>query len=137
MENRYVEFIARLIEKSKNGKITWQYLDSDPRLCQDLKLAEKPLISIPGTPSYDFSFNTESSYYYQDGNIYIVLVSTLSNKEDDSDDDGVYLEVVPNTYKQKMHLSGKNYCTELVRLKNVVKSLFPNPDDYIDGFMKK
>ena len=130
-ELRYEIFLQSLIKKSKEQQIKWKCLDSNMELCRGIHLCRESLADklYQNVPS--FYFDTENSYYaeFPKENMFVALI-VKSN----SDGPATILQVIPNTFKNDLVLGFSDYGDLLTRLSNIIKSQFPNPDDFIASF---
>jgi hypothetical protein len=121
-------FLIKLIEKTKHGEIRWDYLDNCARNRIPEKLAlyhPKGLLDLGESNGNTPYFDIENSFSYIDGNTTILLY-TIERK--------VSLAVVPTTLRNLVLIEDEDYKEALLRLLNIVKSLFPSAESYIDSF---
>ena len=133
-EQRYVDFIERIIQETKEGQLSWRYLDKDKSLYEEMgwtKTSSSSLYGIfsgsGGTIHPDF--NTEDSFFTNIGDMYIVLYVYGSQP--------AKLYVIPNTYKKVVTLTPEEYGEHITRLLNLVQSYFPSAEAFIDKFLNE
>lgn len=120
-EKKYIDFIEKLLAKTKAKEIKWGYLDSYETLYTNMHWTDG-LIGMP-------QFNTEKSFFAKIDSYYVVLLTDLSNLID--------LYVVPSTYKNICTLKAEEYGEYTTRLYNLVRSRFPDADAFITNFINK
>lgn len=129
-EQRYVDFIENIIERTKEKKITWRYLDTNKKLYEGMHwtttktdfglLANLKEVTLP-------DFNQEDSFYANVGGTYIVIYVWK--------DQPASLYVVPETYKKVVWLAPNEYGASITRLLNLVQSQFPSGEGFIDSIL--
>ena len=131
-DQRYIDFIENMINKTKEKKIRWYYLDGKQELYEGMgwTKSKKEYELFRGnieilTPN----FNTEESFYASIDDIYIVIYVWK--------DQPAKLYIVPYTYKKVTTLTPDEYGEYITRLLNLVQSQFPNAETFIDNFLKK
>ena len=129
-EKKYIAFINKLINDTKERNIKWEYLDKNKTLYEGmgwtkssnmfgLLQGEKEIVHT--------DFNIEDSFYTKMNGTYIVIY--------------VYgiqpatLYVIPETFKKIVALSPDEYGEFITRLLNLVQSQFPSGETFIDGFL--
>jgi hypothetical protein len=130
--------IQRLIEKTKGNSIIWNYVDEDPNL---LSFVNKILLD----PSYkkkistflvnpDYILNENASFSYKVNEGYFVLADIMGKSNDFP---YIFLISIPriNSRGSQILNPKKEYQKELVRLQILVKSQYPNTEDFIDSFL--
>lgn len=132
MDNeKYISFLKKVIEDTKEKKMVWHYLDSNASLYEGMNWTKKET-------EYNFfstkekvhpDFDTEDSFYTSIGNTFIVLFVDNSQP--------AILYVVPNTYKKVVTLSPDEYGELITRLLNLVESQFPNGENFIEEYIGK
>lgn len=130
-DSRYVEFIEKIILKTKNNRLRWRYLDTKEELYESMGWTKtKTEYEIFGgnkeiiTPN----FNVEDSFFANIENMYIVIYVWR--------DQPAKLYIIPNTYKKVTTLTPDEYGEHITRLLNIVQSQFPNAESFIDSFLK-
>ena len=128
-ENRYVNFVEALIQKTKNHDLVWKYLDEYPDLCRKMgwfrKVADPNNLLIQKEVP---EFNSESSFYAHDAGFRIVLYVYANLPAD--------LYIIPSTYKRVLPLHASDYGEYITRLLNLVQSHFPDSEEYVDKLLK-
>lgn len=129
-EQRYVDFIEKIIERTKEKKIAWRYLDTNKALYEGMHwtttktdfgfLASIKEITLP-------DFNQEDSFYANIDGTYIVIYVWK--------DQPASLYVVPETYKKVVWLTPDEYGASITRLLNLVQSQFPSGEGFIDSIL--
>lgn len=130
MNKLELDFIETLIDNTKFGLMEWGYLDEYPQL------TEKIQFDIPN----DFR---DDCFYFDNQNSYFILTHYYHyhdpyDPEDNSDEYMLY--IVPDTFRNIKHISSlddNETCTLLIRLDNVIKNTFPNPEDIMAAFLHK
>ena len=130
-DQRYTEFIEKIISRTKSNSLNWSYLDTKKELYEgmgwvntkteyELFRGNKEII----TPD----FNVEDSFYTNIDNMYIVIYVWR--------DQPAKLYIVPYTYKKVTSLTPDEYGEYITRLLNLVQSQFPNAETFIDSFLE-
>lgn len=116
------KFLDSLIEKTKTHEINWIYLDQNANLCANLNININHII-------------TDDSFYLPLSNSFIVLAHF--EEFFDSEDEYI-LYIVPNTFRQvkKLYSDDQKIGEKIIRLDNLIKLTFPNPEDIMDNFIK-
>lgn len=127
-----VEFLNKMIENTKERKITWKYLDENWELYEGMEWTKS-------TQDFDAffhakekivpDFDSENSFYAHIGEMYIVLLVRYKQPAN--------FYVVPKTYKKVVRMSSEEYGEHITRLLNLVHSQFPNASDFIDKFVNQ
>ena len=120
-EKKYVEFIEKLLKKTKASEIKWGYLDSAETLYTKMGWAN----SLIGTPNFD----TEKSFVTKIDSYFVVLLTDQKNLID--------LYVIPSTYKNICTLKAEEYGEYTTRLYNLVRSRFPDAEAFITNFLNE
>lgn len=129
-ENKYYNFLMKLIAETKNGKIEWNYLDKDLELCRQMGWAEKldPLSNaLLGGKNPAYFFNKDSSFYCNLNRTYIVLFV--------KGNEPVILYIIPYTFKNIGILNPETFGQYTTRLLNLVRSQFPSAEAFVDEFL--
>ena len=132
VDQRYIDFIEKIISKTKEKNLNWRYLDSNKELYEnmgwtnsrseyDILMREK-IFLIP-------KFNTDDSFYTNINNMYVVIY-VWENQP-------AKLYIVPPTYKKVTTLPPDEYGEYITRLLNLVQSQFPNAEAFIDNFLNE
>lgn len=133
-ESKYTNFIGKLINRTKEEKISWSYLDQNIQLCREMNWLDDDSVfsamsqALAGKNRRSFSFNVEDSFYCKVKDNYIVLYVT--------DNDPATLLVIPPTCKSIVQLTPDEYGSLITRLLNLVKNRFPSADAFIDDFLE-
>lgn len=130
-EKKYIEFLNKLIDDTKERKIEWKYLDKNKALYEGMNWTKASnLLSIfageKDTVCADF--NVEDSFYTIANETYIVIYVYGTQP--------ATLYVIPKTFKKVVILSPDLYGEFITRLLNLVQSQFPSGDAFIDSFLK-
>lgn len=121
--DRYVNFLSKVLERTKSNRLSWKYLDHNETLCKGMFLT-------PANSDYDeYGFNEEQSFYCELDSTYIVLVVHGKNPAN--------MYVVPNTFRNIVFLSAEEYGDIITRLLNIVRSQFPDGEVFIDKFLEE
>lgn len=130
-EDRYLDFLNKVFEMTKSYTISWSYLDKNKALCEGMNWCTNysGISAVLTGSDVHFDFNTDNSFYCQEGDIYIVLLVHGTQPAN------VY--IVPNTFKSVVHLSAEMYGDIITRLLNLVHSQFPDGETFIDNFLKR
>ena len=132
-DQRYIDFIEAIIDRTKNNQLDWHYLDKNESLYKGMEwtktTTEYGLFSLNGKEKTVADFNQEDSFYAHIGEMYIVIYVWR--------DQPAKLYIVPNTYKKVTCLAPDEYGKYITRLLNLVQSQFPNAETFIDNFLKK
>lgn len=129
-EQRYVAFIEGLIQRTKEKKLHWRYLDKNKELYQGMEWTRAKAsygLFTGGHEEIVPDFNREDSFFTNIGDMYIVLYVWGSQP--------AKLYIVPNTYKKVTILNPEEYGEHITRLLNLVQSLFPSAEAFIDKFL--
>lgn len=129
-DQRYVDFLAKLIKDTKERKIRWRYLDTNKSLYEGMGWTRTTtdFSAFPGNREKVFlDFNKEDSFFANEKGTYIVIY-VWGNQP-------AKLYVVPETYKKVVTLSPDEYGEHITRLLNLVQSQFPNAENFIDSFL--
>lgn len=135
INKKYIMFIRRLIDLTKENKIEWKYLDSNTHLCEEMAWCEKksPITTIQDSLSGSFErayyFDVENSFYTKIDETYIALVV--------QDNNPASLMIIPNTYKKVVTLYPSDYGENITRLLNIVQNEFPSGEAFVDCFLRE
>lgn len=130
-EKKYIEFLNKLIDDTKERKIDWKYLDKNKTLYEGMNWTK--VSSVLGLFSGEkektyADFNVEDSFYTIVNETYIVIYVYGTQP--------ATLYVIPGTFKKVVILSPDLYGEFITRLLNLVQSQFPSGDAFIDSFLK-
>lgn len=134
-EKKYIDFIEKLVNRTKEGRISWNYLDQNINLCRNMDWVDDDSVfsamsqALAGKSQRSFSFNVEDSFYCKVQDNYIVLYVT--------DNDPATMFVIPPTCKSIVQLTPDEYGSPITRLLNLVKNQFPSADAFIDEFISE
>lgn len=127
--DRYTNFLNKVLEMTKSNNLSWNYLDNNKRLCEGMNWSQNYSGLANFLSNANFDFNTEQSFYCKSGDTYIVLLVYSTNPAD--------IYVVPSTYKNVVFLSAAIYGDIITRLLNIVRAQFPDGEAFIDKFLEK
>lgn len=130
-EQKYIDFINKIIEKTKTCNISWNYLDKNEELYQgmDWMTTKTKFDAFLGLKEKDYiNFDPENSFFAKVGSVCLVLLVRHNTPAN--------MYIVPYTYKKVVKLPADEYGEYITRLINLVNSQFPNADDFIDSFLK-
>ena len=127
-EIKYTNFIKKVIQLTKEHKISWEYLDSNKKLYTGMNwtkveyrlLSHDKEVIIP-------DFNIEDSFYARIDDTYLAIY-VWNNQP-------ARLYVIPYTFKKITVLTPDEYGEYITRLCNLVQRQFPNSESFIDGFL--
>lgn len=130
-EKKYIDFLNKLIDDTKERKIEWKYLDKNKTLYEGMNWTK--VSSVLGLFSGEkektyADFNVEDSFYTIVNETYIVIYVYGTQP--------ATLYVIPSTFKKVVILSPDLYGEFITRLLNLVQSQFPSGDAFIDSFLK-
>ena len=131
-DQRYVSFIEALIQQTKGKKLNWRYLDREETLCEEMGWVKTtslfaPISGVKSAPTHNF--DTENSFYVNVSGTYVVLY-VWNNQP-------ARLYVIPSTFKKVATLTPEEYGEHITRLLNLVQSLFPSAEAFIDTFLAR
>lgn len=128
---RYVSFLKKIIEDTKENKMQWRYLDSNDSLYEGMEWTKtKTEFGLFSQKEHVYpDFDTENSFYTSIMDTYIVLL-VHSNQP-------AILYIVPKTYKKVVTLRPDEYGELITRLLNLVESQFPNGENFIEEYIGK
>ena len=130
-EKKYIDFLNKLIDDTKERKIDWKYLDKNKTLYEGMNWTK--VSSVLGLFSGEkektyADFNVEDSFYTIVNETYIVIYVYGTQT--------ATLYVIPRTFKKVVILSPDLYGEFITRLLNLVQSQFPSGEAFIDSFLK-
>ncbi len=121
------QFISKIIELTKEDKITWNYLDSNKIIYESLDLT-------PGIKGFlKEGFDKNSSFYAKINYNFIVFYKISDAKL--SVLDSLIFKTVPSTFREIRTIELEENKNELIRLHNIIKSKFPNSEDIINDIL--
>lgn len=125
------KFIKSLITSTKNKTISWNYLNENKALLNDLShLQNLPSIS---------TFQEDRCFFASYDDAYFVLIS-IAFENFGSLYEWMELLVIPSTFRNVQSISTENdnsYSADLVRLLNLIRRNFPNPEDIMEKFISE
>ena len=130
-DTKHIDFIEKVINKTKEKKWKWAYLDTEAELCKAMNWATSSGTSWLLQPTRNLfatHFDDEVSFVCKQKNAFIVLFV-----EPDSSLPTMY--VIPKEYKGVVQLSPDEYGEYTTRLHNMIKKLFPHGEQFIDEFL--
>ena len=131
-EQVYIDFIEKIINRTKEKKLSWNYLDSKESLYEGMGWIQtrNEYVMFGSNKEVTYpDFDVESSFYATIGNMFVVIY-VWSNQP-------AKLYVVPNTYKKVVSLTPDEYGEYITRLLNLVQSQFPNAETFIKEFTNR
>ena len=132
-ERKYINFIEKLVEQTKENSIKWAYLDSNLQLCKKMNWVYDDngftamAAALSGKSNQSFEFDAEHSFYCKIESNYIVLYVADRNP--------VIMLVIPPTFKNIARFSPDEYGDSVTRLHNLVESHFPSADAFITTYL--
>ena len=129
-ETKYTVLLENIIQRTKERQLHWQYLDSDADLYKNMgwETDSYPLgmlVSGGSRPNFD----TEESFYTSDKGYKIVLLVRGNSP--------ARFFVIPSTYKRVLQLNAAEYGEHITRLLNLVRSQFPDAEDYVNRILEE
>lgn len=128
--SRYVSFLEKLLDFTKNDKVEWKYLEDNKNLCDGMHW--KKTSSVLDTV---FGMNLENTLYFDSENSFFSSIHDTSIVILVVEDSPAKLYIVPNTFKSVVVLEADQYGAYITRLLNLVKSKFPSGENFIDEFL--
>ncbi len=129
-DQRYIDFLNKLINDTKDKKIKWKYLDTNKTLYIGMewtKTSTEFNLFSGSKEKVSMDFNREDSFYANENGTFIVIF-VWGNQP-------AKLYVVPETFKKIVELTPEEYGEHITRLLNLVQSQFPNAETFIDNFL--
>jgi hypothetical protein len=130
--NKYVDFIIRITQQTKNKKLNWRYLDTNKALYEGMGWVNTRTQLALFSPDREVktpNFNQENSFYSCIDGMFIVLYVW--------NDEPAKMFVIPDTYKKVVTLPPDEYGEHITKLLNLVQSQFPNAESFIDNYLSK
>lgn len=128
-EQKYIDFLTKLISATKEQILNWKYLDSNYNLFSSMNWVKSTYLNaLLGAQKTVPDFDTEDSFYIEDSGVYIVLLVHTGQPAN--------LYVIPNTFKKIILLTAEEYGEYITRLLNLVQSQFPSGDAYVERFLQ-
>jgi len=128
--DRYAEFLEKILQQTKDDKLMWHYLDENESLYKGMNwtrrsthigpLGEQVMLR-PG-------FDIENSFYCRINQTSLVIL--VQNGRPAS------FYIVPSTFKKVVALTADEYGNLITRLLNLVQTLFPDGESFIDSFLQ-
>lgn len=128
VNSRYMSFLRKILQETKENKIKWYYLDSNIHLCEEMQWTDKKTFANL-CQERALYFNNEDSFYTELDETYIVIFV--------EDNNPAIVYVIPNTFKKIIVLDADEYGELNTRLLNLVQSQFPNADAFITNFINQ
>lgn len=127
INKKHTLFIKKLTELTIRNELQWEYLENNEDLFVSLDLTDEEFYA--GSLIAVSRFVTERSFYIYlaDKNMYVLALTNPNNSSE--------VIIAPNTFKNILHLTDKDYPVELTELFNEIRHHFPNPDDFIEDFL--
>lgn len=131
-EKKYLDFIRKIIQQTKENVLQWDYLDTNKPLYEGMGWVNKKI-------NYNFfSFNTETiSPNFDVEDSFFTRIDGMSVVLFVRQEELAKLYVVPNTYRKVVILTPDEYGEYITQLFNIVQSKFPNAESFIDEFLGK
>lgn len=134
----------KMIELTKEGKITWDYLDNFENVYEKLLIkprsplqSKNPLETLEqfSTIPIRREFDSDNSFVVCINDNYLVLCVWIDDVRNPKVlADRLILEVVPRTFKD-VSVYSDDEDGDLVQLQTLVKSKFPNTEDIINDIL--
>ena len=134
----------KMIELTKEGKITWDYLDNFENVYEKLLIkprsplqSKNPLETLEqfSTIPIRREFDSDNSFVVCINDNYLVLCVWIDDVRNHKVlADRLILEVVPRTFKD-VSVYSDDEDGDLVQLQTLVKSKFPNTEDIINDIL--
>lgn len=131
-EKKYLDFIRKIIQQTKENVLQWDYLDTNKPLYEGMGWVNKKInynFLSPSTETILPNFDVEDSFFTRIDGMSVVLFVQHGEL--------AKLYVVPNTYRKVVILTPDEYGEYITQLFNVVQSKFPNAESFIDEFLGK
>ena len=132
VEKKFVDFIGKIIQQTKENMLEWKYLDTNKPLYEGMGWANKKInynFFSSNTETISPNFDVEDSFFTRIDEMSVVLFVQHGEL--------AKLYVVPNTYRKVVILTPDEYGEYITQLFNVVQSKFPNAESFIDNFLDK
>lgn len=128
-DNRYIEFLEKILQRTKRKKLEWKYLDDNTTLYEGMHWTrETQEFGITIMRTLRPNFDVENSFYCRiDGGYLVILVR--SNQP-------ATFYVIPDTFKNVVTLKAEMYGNYITRLLNLVQSFFPDGESFIDSILQ-
>ena len=134
----------KMIELTKEGKITWDYLDNFENVYEKLLIkprsplqSKNPLETLEQLSNIPIcrEFDSDNSFVACINDNYLVLCVGIDDVRNHKVlADRLILEVVPRTFKD-VSVYSDDEDGDLVQLQTLVKSKFPNTEDIINDIL--
>lgn len=138
------KLFLKMIELTKEGKITWDYLDNFENVYEKLLIKPRsPLQSKNPLETWEQlsnipirrEFDSDNSFVACINDNYLVLCVWIDDVRNHKVlADRLILEVVPRTFKD-VSVYSDDEDGDLVQLQTLVKSKFPNTEDIINDIL--
>ena len=132
VEKKFVDFIGKIIQQTKENMLEWKYLDANKPLYEGMGWVNKKInynFFSPSTETILPNFDVENSFFTRIDGMSVVLFVRQEEL--------AKLYVVPNTYRKVVILTPDEYGEYITQLFNIVQSKFPNAELFIDEFLGK
>lgn len=131
-EKKYLDFIRKIIQQTKENVLQWDYLDTNKPLYEGMGWVNKKInynFFYSNTETISPNFDVEDSFFTRIDGMSVVLFVRQEEL--------AKLYVVPNTYRKVVILTPDEYGEYITQLFNIVQSKFPNAELFIDEFLGK
>lgn len=131
-EKKYLDFIRKIIQQTKENVLQWDYLDTNKPLYEGMGWVNKKInynLFSSNTETISPNFDVEDSFFTRIDGMSVVLFVRQEEL--------AKLYVVPNTYRKVVILTPDEYGEYITQLFNIVQSKFPNAELFIDEFLGK
>lgn len=117
-------FITTLIDKTNSKLIHWDYLDQNNFLLEKLDIKVEPVFK-------------DDCFYLTNEDSFFVITHFYEYYAFNEYSEEYMLYIIPNTFRniKKISSEDEEYCELLIRLDNVIKNTFPNPEDIMEEFI--
>lgn len=128
-DNRYKDFLEKILLRTKTKKLRWDYLDGNSVLYEGMHWTrEETELGIIVNRILRPDFDVENSFYCRfDGGYLVILVKYTQPPS---------FYVVPTTFKNVVTLPAELYGNYITRLLNLVQSFFPDGESFIDSILQ-
>lgn len=131
-DTKYIDFIEKVITKTKENDLEWAYLDTEPDLCKAMNWlpasTSAPWFLQPNANFLSTLCKDAESFVCKYRSTFIVLLVN-------SDSSLPIMFVIPKEYKGIVQLLPGEYGEYTTRLHNLIKKRFPHGDQFIDDFL--
>lgn len=129
VDDRYLAFLEKILQRTKAKKINWYYLDDNRELYEGMQWTtrEAPFGTLGEITMYP-DFDTENSFYCRINFTYLVILVRYKKPAS--------FYVIPDTFKKIVTLRAETYGNYITRLLNLVQSSFPDGEGFIDSILQ-